>query len=93
MEGRLNISNLQLKEIPADVYKMYETTPEELDATDNGDGPKWYESVDLVRFVGADNEIEEIGEDMVKQFGGLSSIDVRRKDPSARTSFPLVLVL
>lgn len=93
VEGRLNISNLQLKEIPADVYKMYETTPEELDATDNGDGPKWYESVDLVRFVGADNEIEEIGEDMVKQFGGLSSIDVRRKDPSARTSFPLVLVL
>lgn len=76
VEGRLNISNLQLKEIPDDVYRMYETTPEELEAAAAGDGPKWYESVDLVRFVGADNEIEDISEEMVKQFGGLSSIDV-----------------
>lgn len=84
VEGRLNISNLQLKEIPDGVYKMYDTTPEELEAADTGDGPKWYESVDLVRFVGADNEIEEIGEDMVKQFGGLSNIDVR---PTLLTPF------
>lgn len=82
VEGRLNISNMQLKEIPGDVYKMYDTTPEELEAADTGDGPKWYESVDLVRFVGADNEIEEIVEDMVKQFGGLSNIDVRDKRTS-----------
>jgi hypothetical protein len=77
VEGRLNISNLQLKEIPVEVYKMYETSVADLEAADAGDGPKWYESVDLVRFVGADNEIEEIGQELVEQFGGLTSIDVR----------------
>lgn len=88
VEGRLNISNLQLKEIPDDVYKMYDTSAEDLEAADTGDGPKWYESVDLVRFVGADNEIEEIGDEMVKQFGGLSSIDVRGKPPLSTPPFP-----
>ncbi|KAH0615110.1 uncharacterized protein H6S33_000746 [Morchella sextelata] len=76
VEGRLNISNLQLKEIPVEVYKMYETSVADLEAADAGDGPKWYESVDLVRFVGADNEIEEIGQELVEQFGGLTSIDM-----------------
>ncbi|PWW75468.1 L domain-like protein [Tuber magnatum] len=77
VEGRLNISNLQLGEIPGDVYEMYETTEEDLASNETNDGPKWYESVDLVRLVGADNEIETIGENLVKQFGGLASIDVR----------------
>lgn len=77
VEGRLNISNMQLKEIPVEVYKMYETSAADLEAADAEDGPKWYESVDLVRFVGADNEIEEIGQELMEQFGGLTSIDVR----------------
>ncbi|RPB17055.1 L domain-like protein [Morchella conica CCBAS932] len=76
VEGRLNISNMQLKEIPVEVYKMYETSAADLEAADAGDGPKWYESVDLVRFVGADNEIEEIGQELLEQFGGLTSIDM-----------------
>ncbi|KAG0132059.1 hypothetical protein HOY82DRAFT_538973 [Tuber indicum] len=76
VEGRLNISNLQLSEIPSDVYKMYETTEEGLASNETNDGPKWYESVDLVRFVGADNDVEAISEDLVKQFGGLASIDM-----------------
>lgn len=56
---------------------MYETSAADLEAADAEDGPKWYESVDLVRFVGADNEIEEIGQELMEQFGGLTSIDVR----------------
>ncbi|RPA96452.1 L domain-like protein [Choiromyces venosus 120613-1] len=76
VEGRLNISNLQLNEIPGDVYKMYETTDEDLASNDTNDDPKWYESVDLVRFVGADNEIEAISKDLVKHFRGLASIDM-----------------
>jgi hypothetical protein len=75
-EGRLNISNLQLKEIPVEVYKMYETTKEDLAAQSNDDGPKWYESVDLAKMIAADNEIEVIGEEMAEQFGGLAVIDV-----------------
>jgi hypothetical protein len=80
VEGRLNISNLQLKEIPAEVYKMYETTEDDLDAADD-DGPKWYESVDLAKLIGADNEISEIGEELATQFGALSVIDVGRLAP------------
>ncbi|KAF8537873.1 hypothetical protein BDD12DRAFT_844934 [Trichophaea hybrida] len=75
VEGRLNISNLELKEIPATVYKMYDTT-EELPAADDDNGPKWYESVDLAKLIGADNEIGEIGEELAQQFGGLSFIDM-----------------
>jgi hypothetical protein len=92
VEGRLNISNLQLSEIPDDVYRMYETTEEDLASTANTNGPKWYESVDLVRLVGADNEIQSFGKELVKQFGGLASIDVRGQRLPAGTSFVLVLV-
>jgi hypothetical protein len=77
VEGRLNISNLQLKEIPAEVYKMYETTEDDMPAADD-DGPKWYESVDLAKLIGADNEISEISEELATQFGALSVIDVGR---------------
>ncbi|KAF8250892.1 L domain-like protein [Wilcoxina mikolae CBS 423.85] len=76
VEGRLNISNLELKEIPAAVYKMYDTSEEELAATDDDNGPKWYESVDLAKLIGADNEIGEVGEELAQQFGGLSFIDM-----------------
>jgi hypothetical protein len=81
VEGRLNISNLQLKEIPAEVYKMYETTEDDLDTTDD-DGPKWYESIDLAKLIGADNDISEIGEELAIQFGALSVIDVRHLAPT-----------
>jgi hypothetical protein len=92
VEGRLNISNLQLKEIPQEVWKMYESSEEDL--TNDDDGPKWYESVDLVRFVGADNEIGgTLSEELATQFGGLATIDVRGDRPPTGTSFVLVLVL
>ena len=75
VEGRLNISNLQLKEIPTAVYKMYETTEEDLTAADDS-GPKWYENVDLAKLIGADNEIAEVGNELARQFAALSVIDV-----------------
>lgn len=75
VEGRLNISNLQLKEIPAAVYKMYETAEEDLTPGDDS-GPKWYENVDLAKLIGADNEIAEVGNELAQQFAALSVIDV-----------------
>ncbi|KAI5782694.1 hypothetical protein EDC01DRAFT_223145 [Geopyxis carbonaria] len=75
-EGRLNLANLQLKEIPAAVYKMYDSNEDDLTAPGDDNGPKWYESVDLVKMVAADNEIEVLGEELVQQFGGLETLDM-----------------
>lgn len=75
-EGWLNIANMELKEIPKQVYSMYESNDDDDAAQD--DGPKWYESVDLVRLIAADNDIEEVGEELARMFGGLQAIDVRQ---------------
>ncbi len=56
--GRLNISAMGLKQIPEDVLKMYD-----LDSIGGHDGA-WAESVDVTRFVAADNEFETI-EDII----------------------------
>ncbi|KAL6362011.1 hypothetical protein LRP88_05494 [Fusarium phalaenopsidis] len=52
--GRLNIAALNLKEIPVEVLKMYD-----LESIGTFDG-SWAESVDLKRFIAADNELEEL---------------------------------
>lgn len=65
-EGKLNIAMMDLKEIPKQIYEIYEAT---------GDG-KWYESVDLIRLIAADNDIEEVGKELAEVFGGLTVIDV-----------------
>lgn len=52
--GRLNIAALNLKEIPVEVLKMYDL--ESIGAF----GGSWAESVDLKRFIAADNELEEL---------------------------------
>ncbi|KAF7548974.1 hypothetical protein G7Z17_g6700 [Cylindrodendrum hubeiense] len=54
--GRLNIAALELKEIPVEVMKMYD-----LESIGTFDG-SWAESVDLTRFIAADNELEELDE-------------------------------
>lgn len=54
--GRLNIAALGLKEIPKEVLDMYS-----LESIGKYDG-SWAESVDLTRFVAADNELEMIDE-------------------------------
>ncbi|KAK8054100.1 hypothetical protein PG996_013401 [Apiospora saccharicola] len=84
--GKLNISAMGLKEIPEDVLKMYD-----LDAIGT-QGGSWAESVDLTRFVAADNELEIIDDSIFPdtdpadfaddedsnghQFGGLESLDL-----------------
>ena len=57
-DGRLNIAAMGLKTIPSEVLNMY--NPESIDASEGA----WYESVDLVRLVAADNEFGHLGEDI-----------------------------
>ena len=54
-DGRLNIAAMGLKEMPSEVLNMYNA--------DAGAGA-WYESIDLVRLVAADNDFETLGEDV-----------------------------
>lgn len=71
-DGRLNVSNMELKAIPKEVYDMYKAGSDDED----DDGPKWYESAEMKRIILADNEIEAIEEHFAEVFGGLQSIDV-----------------
>lgn len=82
--GRLNIAALGLKEIPPEVLNMYN-----LDSIGSG---SWAESVDLTRFVAADNELEMLDESLFPDvdpeqlafdedapdcmFGGLETLDL-----------------
>lgn len=52
-DGRLNIAALGLKEMPNEVMSMYDA---------NLGDCAWYESVDLVRLVAADNEFEQLSD-------------------------------
>ncbi|WYZ35958.1 hypothetical protein EsH8_X_000605 [Colletotrichum jinshuiense] len=84
--GRLNIAAMSLKQIPVEVLKMYDA--ESLGTYDGS----WAETVDLARFVAADNELETIEdtifpdvtpEEMAQDedsngniFGGLEAMDL-----------------
>ncbi|KAI6531274.1 hypothetical protein MCOR10_003219 [Pyricularia oryzae] len=84
--GRLNIAALGLREVPAQVLKMYDS-----EAMGINDG-SWAETVDLTRFVAADNELEMIGDEVFPDkdpkafvddedgqgmiFGGLETLDL-----------------
>ncbi|KAJ0272063.1 hypothetical protein Brms1b_011036 [Colletotrichum noveboracense] len=84
--GRLNIAALGLKEIPTEVLKMYD-----MESMGTYDG-SWAESVDLTRFVAADNELETIADSIFPDvppeqmaededssgniFGGLEAMDL-----------------
>lgn len=80
--GTLNIAALSLKEIPHDVLTMYEFDP---------DASNWFENVDLVKFIAADNELGEVdaafpdvdpgdvdpdSDERGPQFGGLDTLDL-----------------
>lgn len=82
--GHLNIAAMDLKEIPGEVMGMYDFDPNS--STD------WYESVDLVKFIAADNELEGLtnaafpdvdpdgldsdANEKGNQFGGLEVLDL-----------------
>jgi Leucine-rich repeat (LRR) protein len=85
VSGSLNVAAMGLKVIPDEVMTMYDYDP--------NNNSEWYESVDLVKFIAADNELEQIPdiafpdidpqdyglEDDCKgnQFGGLEILDLR----------------
>ncbi|KAJ5225182.1 hypothetical protein N7468_006407 [Penicillium chermesinum] len=82
--GTLNIAALSLTEIPEEVISMYVFDPEKAD--------NWFENVDLVKFIAADNDLAEIADAVFPdmdledvdpdsdergpQFGGLESLDL-----------------
>lgn len=72
--GTLNIAALSLKEIPQEVIKMYEFDPESRS--------NWFENVDLVKFIAADNELTELS-DVV-----FPDIDIEDVDPDSNESGP-----
>lgn len=82
-DGRLNISNCELKGIPRSVFDMYKPNPSQVIDFSNADEPAWYEYVDLTYFNAADNEISEIGDDFVEVFGGVCNLDFHNNRLSA----------
>lgn len=85
-DGRLNIAALGFKEMPDEIMNMYNLE------TLGDQGGSWAESVDLTRFVAADNEFEVLGDNVFpdidpreamddedirgNQFGGLETLDL-----------------
>lgn len=85
-DGRLNISALDLQEVPVEVLTMYDAK-----AMEESSVP-WNETVDLVRLNAADNLIDDLGESTFpdvlsdntadvqdargNQFGGLEALDL-----------------
>ncbi|OQV10906.1 Leucine rich repeat-containing protein [Cladophialophora immunda] len=82
--GHLNIAAMKLKQMPSEVMKMYES---------ENSMTNWAEMVDLIKLNAADNELNELEDDMFPdfaeseladddekrcQFGGLETIDLRR---------------
>ena len=73
-DGRLNIAALNLKSVPDEVLQMYES-----EAMAESSVP-WDETVDLARFIAADNDIAEIGEDVFSD----QPLDLFSTDPDAK---------
>jgi len=83
-DGRLNIAAMGFKQVPEEVMNMY-------DSTETQDG-SWAETVDLTKFIAADNEFEQLANDVFpdidpreamededakgNQFGGLETLDL-----------------
>ncbi|CAG8850115.1 12148_t:CDS:2, partial [Racocetra persica] len=73
--GRINVSHRSLKAIPEEVWRMYEIDPKSITIDFSGGGSDvWYETVDLVRLVAADNQIEVIDK-RIAEFNALVFID------------------
>jgi Leucine-rich repeat (LRR) protein len=82
--GTLNIAAMSLTDIPKEVINMYEF--------DSENSANWFENVDLVKFIAADNELAEIADAVFPdidpvdfdpdsdergpQFGGLETLDL-----------------
>ena len=67
---------MELQEIPEDVYTMYDLSTKTVVVDFSSRSSGWYDSVDLERFNAAGNEILEIDERIVEEFGGIRHFDV-----------------
>jgi hypothetical protein len=74
--GNLNISNLELQAIPDDVYSMYDLSKQTVIVDFSSASSGWSDSVDLERFNAAGNEIPDIEERTIEEFGGIKHFDV-----------------
>jgi len=78
-KGNLNISNLELNEIPEEVYSMYDLSTKAVVVDFSSRSSGWYESVDLERFNAAGNEISSIDrldQLIAEEFAGIKHFDV-----------------
>ncbi|KAF0408251.1 L domain-like protein [Gigaspora margarita] len=81
--GRINISHRSLKAIPEEVWRMYEVDPKSITIDFSGGGSDvWYETVDLVRMVAADNQLEVIDK-RIAEFNALVFIDLHNNNLSS----------
>ena len=76
IEGNLNISTLELQELPEEVYSMYEIAPSTVVVDFSSRSSGWYESVDLIRFNASGNEISEISDRVIEEFATIKHFDV-----------------
>ena len=74
--GNLNISNLELTELPEDVYTMYDLSNKPVVVDFSTKSAGWYDSVDLERFNAAGNEIPSFDDRIIEEFGGVRHFDV-----------------
>ncbi|CAG8579833.1 1499_t:CDS:2 [Paraglomus occultum] len=81
--GRLNITNRSLKEIPEEVWKMYDTDSSTVNLDfSSSSAENWYEAIDLTRLVAADNLIEHIDK-RIMEFGALVFVDLHNNNLSS----------
>lgn len=74
--GNLNISNLELTELPEDVYTIYDLSNKPVVVDFSTKSAGWYDSVDLERFNAAGNEIPSFDDRITEEFGGVRHFDV-----------------
>lgn len=74
--GNLNISNLELTELPEDVYTIYDLSNKPVVVDFSTKSAGWYDSVDLERFNAAGNEIPSFDVRIIEEFGGIRHFDV-----------------
>jgi hypothetical protein len=65
-----------LQEIPEDVYSIYDLSSKTVVVDFSTSSSAWFESVDLQRFNAAGNEISQIDDRLVQEFGAIKHFDV-----------------
>ena len=68
---------MELEAIPEEVFAMYDLSKKSVVVDFSSASSGWFDSVDLERFNAAGNEISEIDERVVEEFGGIKHFDVK----------------